>query len=173
MIWIFLFHERFFKYCWDCLNVYYSGTSHSHKLPVNVKFRPFHASWYTNRNLLQIPAFALSVILVDKSGRRPLLMVRMADKFSLSYWVSGLVTGCWNFWLRAGFQHWIVLKFFPCWIGILLTGFSWDRNYIFWTSFFYNFISKIKLSLEQDHGYWKEITPILVYIGILVNTMKL
>ncbi|KAJ0080555.1 hypothetical protein Patl1_22708 [Pistacia atlantica] len=64
--------------------------------------------------IIRIPAVALSVILIDKCGRRPLLMVRISRKFSLSYSLGG---------------H--------------------------------------QPNQSMDHGYSDEITPTLVYIGIL------
>jgi hypothetical protein len=76
--------------------------------------------------ILQIPSAALGVILADRSGRRPLLLVRMA-KSQLKVLVG--LSFCFQVDSNkllpnlAGLCCWNVLQLLPCRLVILLSGF--------------------------------------------------
>ena len=70
---------------------------------------------------LQIPAVVLGRLLADRSGRRPLLMVRMRRNLFLSSWLIDQQV-CNYFINYAGFCWWNVLEVLDCRIVILITG---------------------------------------------------
>ena len=112
----------------------------------------------------------LGVLLMEKAGRRPLLMVKryIFSELIMSYDHSNMYA--------AIFQ---VSAAGTC-LGCLLVGFSFlAKVWIFWNWFhpnkvndlpFADTMSKCYFSLEQEHHWGKDLNILLALAGILVQT---
>lgn len=64
---------RFFQQYWDCIIGYHSGNK------LSTKFGNFRISILRHiQSLFQVPVVGSSVLLADKFGRRPLLLVKIS-----------------------------------------------------------------------------------------------
>ena len=111
----------------------------------------------------------LGVFLMDKSGRRPLLLV--------SCWRICFIVVVFNiFWnlivgMHEGLCRRNMLRMLPCWTFVLLAG-SFNHRIHCPALFFFHiqYLFQERMPL-QDLQKWGDISPILALGGVLVSTI--
>lgn len=114
---------------------------------------------------------------MDRAGRKPLLMVQSGSTIRMLVY-------CWT-----KCPHWLLLTYTQvsavgtC-FGCLITGLSFllqvsprilsnPNALLFWSLLVHLMsFSKIYLFHDQDYQLWKEVTPVLVFVGTLVNIIQ-